>query len=202
MHALASGRIVVGVDGSAASTAAVRWAVREARLRHATVHLVCAYYSDSRLRASYAWSSWQARQDERRAAARAWLTAAAELAGRQLPPGRVTAELADELPARALLDRAADAELLILGSTRPDRQPGQRPQVMGPVARACLRRAYWPVVVVALDDRPAGHGPAQRQGQMTSTPARHRWPQAQTPYLPRPRTASTRAVLRRVGLHR
>ena len=30
-HTKARGRIVVGVDGSAASAAAVRWAVREAR---------------------------------------------------------------------------------------------------------------------------------------------------------------------------
>jgi nucleotide-binding universal stress UspA family protein len=50
-HTKARGRIVVGVDGSAASAATVRWAVREARLRHAGVHLVCACDSDARLRA-------------------------------------------------------------------------------------------------------------------------------------------------------
>jgi nucleotide-binding universal stress UspA family protein len=47
-HPPADSRIVVGVDGSAASDAAVRWAVREARLRHAVVHLVSAYHTDSR----------------------------------------------------------------------------------------------------------------------------------------------------------
>src|SRR5271166_6811326 len=50
-HALPLRRIVVGMDGSPASATAVRWAVREARLRHATVHLVCAYHGDARLRA-------------------------------------------------------------------------------------------------------------------------------------------------------
>ena len=39
-YSKARNRIVVGVDGSAASAAAVRWAVREARLRHAAVHLI------------------------------------------------------------------------------------------------------------------------------------------------------------------
>jgi nucleotide-binding universal stress UspA family protein len=35
-------QVVEGVDGSAAVETAVRWAVREARLRHAAVRLVCA----------------------------------------------------------------------------------------------------------------------------------------------------------------
>src|SRR5512140_3764909 len=52
-HSPAGSRIVVGVDGSVASDAAVRWAVREARLRHATVHLVSAYHTDFRQRAQY-----------------------------------------------------------------------------------------------------------------------------------------------------
>ena len=34
-----SGTIAVGVDGTAASAAAVRWAVQEARLRRASVHI-------------------------------------------------------------------------------------------------------------------------------------------------------------------
>ena len=153
-HSSAGSRIVVGVDGSAASDAAVRWAVREARLRHATVHLVSAYHSDPRRRAHYAPGSWMARQDERSAAAQALAAAASGLARRYLPPGRLMAELADELPARALLDRAADAELLVLGTTRQALQSGQPPQAMGPVARACLRLAHCPVVVVCPDDRP------------------------------------------------
>ncbi len=154
-HSLADNRIVVGVDGSAASDAAVRWAVREALLRHATVHLVSAYHSDSRQRAQYVPWSWMTREDEQSAAAQALVAAAAELARRSLPRERLMAELADELPARALLDRAAHAELLVLGTTRPAPQPGQPPQAMGPVARACLRLAHCPVVVVCPDDRPA-----------------------------------------------
>lgn len=144
-------QIVVGVDGSAASITAVRWAVREAGLRHAAVRLVCAFHADTRLRAPYA--SWaRAREDEPRAAAQAALDRAADLVRAVLPPGRLVAELVDEPPARALLERAAGAEMLVLGTTRPPVQPGQPPLAIGPVARVCLLRAPCPVVVVAPGD--------------------------------------------------
>jgi nucleotide-binding universal stress UspA family protein len=152
-HSPADSQIVVGVDGSAASDAAVRWAVREARLRQATVHLVSAYHADSRQRALYVPpSSWMTPQEER-CAAEARVAAATELARRYFPPEQLTAEVANEPPARALLDRAAHAEMLVLGTTRPTHQPGQPPQAIGSVARPCLRRAHCPVVVVSPDDR-------------------------------------------------
>ena len=161
-HSAAGGRIVVGIDGSAASDAAVRWAVREARLRRGTVHLVSAYHSDSRQHAQYVpSSSWMTPRQERRAA-EALLAAAMELARRGLPPGRLTGEVANEPPARALLDRSAHAELLVLGTIRPAPQPGQPPQAIGPVARPCLRLARCPVVVVSPDDRPTGNVTAGR----------------------------------------
>lgn len=155
-HSPAGSRIVVGIDGSAASDAAVRWAVREARLRHATVHLVSAYYSDRSLRAQYVPpSSWMTPEHDRRAAG-ALLAAAVDIARRYLSTGRLMAEVANEPPVRALLDRSAHAELLVLGTTRPRPQPGQPPQAMGPVARPCLRMAHCPVVVVSPEDLPAG----------------------------------------------
>jgi len=48
------GQIVVGVDGTAAAAAAVRWAILEARLRQASVHLVFARDHDRHSRAPYA----------------------------------------------------------------------------------------------------------------------------------------------------
>jgi len=47
----AEGRIVVGVDGTGKSAAAVRWAIREALLRQASVHLIFADDRDRRSRA-------------------------------------------------------------------------------------------------------------------------------------------------------
>jgi nucleotide-binding universal stress UspA family protein len=175
----ARGRIVVGVAGPAASAAAVRWAVREARLRHAAVHLVCACNSDARLWAPYASSSWATHEDERYAAAAAVLAAMADIARPRLPPGWLTTELVREPPVGALLDQAADAEMLVLGTTRSARGTGQPLRAVGPVARACLRLAPCPVVVVAPDDL-SGNPPARRRrpavpGQrapQTATPGR------------------------------
>jgi nucleotide-binding universal stress UspA family protein len=179
---LAENRIVVGVDGSAASVAAVRWAVPEARRRHATVNLVCAYHSDSRLRAPYASWSWLERQDERYAAAKEMLAAMTELASRHLQPGRLTSELVNEPAARALLDRAAGAEMLVLGTTRPHGAPGGPHPAMGPVARACLCLAHCPVVVVAPDDQLPGHSTARRHGRVA--PVRHSAQTAERPTVP------------------
>ena len=182
----AGGRIVVGVDGSAASAAAVRWAVREARLRHAAVHLVCACGSDVRLQAPYASWSWLTREDERYVAAAAVLAAAAELARPHLPPGWLTTELVRESPVRALLDQAADAEMLVLGTIRFARGTGQPIRAIGPVASACLRLAHCPVVVIGSDDLPVDP-PAQRHRPVMP---RQRAPRTAT-FGPVPRSART-----------
>ena len=60
------------------------------------------------------------------------------------PPVAVTVEIAEGLAARVLLDHADGAEMLVLGSA------GCAPAGIGPVARACLRHALCPVVVVSV----------------------------------------------------
>jgi nucleotide-binding universal stress UspA family protein len=142
-------RIVAGVHGTAASDAALDWAMREARLRRARLHLVLARDSTACAWAPYAPpdAPGAGRADA------AWLAGAAARASRVLPPGRVTTELADGLPARILADRAEGASLLVLGA--------ERSGFLGPVARACLRQAPCPVVIVACPAaaEPASEGP-------------------------------------------
>lgn len=155
-------RIVVGVDGSAASDAAVRWAVSEARLRGAAVHLVCACYPDDRLHAPYAPSS-RPPQNDCDAAGKEILAEAAEIASYHLPAGRLVSDLVSEPPARALLDRTPGAEMLVLGTCRASRAPGQPPAALGPVARTCLRLAHCPVVIVEPGGQAAGSDAARRR---------------------------------------
>jgi len=158
---------VVGVGGTAASLNAVRWAVQEAVLRRASVHLVAA--RDGYTRASYSGASqlWPPDGDD---ADMTGLLAVAELeAGQALPPGRLSSERADGSPAKILIDRSADAELLVLGPAYPPGQPaGELSSPMGSVARACLHGVACPVVVVPAGDRactPAHHSsvPVPRQ---------------------------------------
>jgi nucleotide-binding universal stress UspA family protein len=134
--------IVVGVHGTAASDAAVDWAVTEARLRRATVRLVLARNPAASRRAPYARPAAPGADD----ADAVQLAEAAVRAARLLPPGWVTSELAVGLPARVLADRAAGAGLLVLGAARP---AGYPPGALGPIARACLRHPPCPVVIVA-----------------------------------------------------
>ena len=109
-------RIVVGVDGSAESVAALRWACREGRLRAAEVLAVLALESACHQLASYAVpaprqsvGSWGAARDVLRRSVSEALS---------LFPGvSVRTEIAEGLAARVLLDQAADADMLVLGPT-------------------------------------------------------------------------------------
>ena len=84
------------------------------------------------------------------------MLAAAQLeAARALSPGCVSSELAGGSPAKVLIGLSASAELLVLGAAYP---PGgsasQVSPAMGSVARACLRSAACPVVVVTSPMEP------------------------------------------------
>jgi len=147
-------RIVVGVDGSAESVAALRWACMEASLRAAEVHAVLALESAVHQVASYAvpspkqsGGSWGAARDVLR-------RAVSEAAG--LYPGvSIRAEVTEGLAARVLLDHAAGADMLVLGGDahRPDPSRGA-----GPVIRVCLRAARCPVVLISAATQVAPEG--------------------------------------------
>ncbi len=144
-------RIMVGVNGSAASAAALCWALREATLRRAVLQVVHAWEPATRGRALYAPRPWAAGREADRHAAEALVAAAVEdaqhatgLAGDDRPA--LWLEAVEGLPAKVLLDRACGAELLVLGGlTAPG---GGNHQPVSPVALACLRAAPCPVVVV------------------------------------------------------
>jgi nucleotide-binding universal stress UspA family protein len=143
---LALQRIVVGVDGSTGSLAALRWAEREAGLRDAALHVVRAWEDTAKRVAPYAARACPpgGPQDHRTAEGRLKADVTATLG--PAPLVTVDVRVAEGLAARILLDHAVGADLLVLGSATRC-----APDDIGPVARACLRHAPCPVVVVSVE---------------------------------------------------
>ena len=137
-------RIVVGVKRSAASLAALRWAAAEARLRHATLHVVHAWEPAIR-RASYAILGDSPAGGQERLRARDNLAAIMLAAfGADMPAG-ITAEITEGMAERVLADRSRDADLLVLGAAA---DAGTTGRPAGPVIRACMRSARCPLVII------------------------------------------------------
>lgn len=141
-------RIVVGVDGSPGSTAALEWAVGEAAAkRGASVHAVMAWEQPQ----SYAPSVWglgmdptlDLHQELSSAAAAEAARVAAEVGGAQHVV--VTSEAIEGHPALALLHAAAEADLLVVGSRGHGGFVGA---LLGSVSQHLVCHAPCPVVVV------------------------------------------------------
>jgi nucleotide-binding universal stress UspA family protein len=134
------GRIVVGVDGSEGSATALRWALEEAALRHATVDVVHAWVYPYVGEASFALS-----EGEFEAQAQAVLDRSVEQGGP--PPAGVVVNpvLVHGPAAGALIDAAADADLLVLSSRGHGGFVGL---LLGSVSQQCVHHAPCPVVIV------------------------------------------------------
>ena len=140
-------RVVVGVDGSAESVAALRWACREASLRGAEVHAVHVREEQCHSLASYAVPALSTADDVPTDVDDFVRSVTAD----QAPGVELHVEEVDGLAARVLLDRCAGADMLVLGTS------GDVPGALrsaGPVIRACLRRAPCPVVVISAAQDP------------------------------------------------
>jgi nucleotide-binding universal stress UspA family protein len=136
-----SGLIVVGVDGSPSSVAALIWAARQARSTGGRLLLVTSW----RYPRPYGFElpdlgGW--RPDE--SAAQAQRDAMAQ-AGDLLADLDVRTELVEGDPATSLLKAAAGATLLVVGSRGHRELAGM---LLGSVSEYCATHAECPVVVV------------------------------------------------------
>ncbi len=151
-------RIVVGVDGSAESVAALRWACREAGLRGAEVHVVHVREELCRSLASYAVP---ATSDPAEVPVEDLVRSVHKDTA---PAVTLRVETTEGLAARILLDRGEGADMLILGTSTD--LPGAL-RSAGPVIRACLRRAPCPVVVIsAAQDADPQPGSSRRSAKV------------------------------------
>lgn len=148
--------IVVGVDGTDTDSVVLAWATREAALHGSELLLVHAWQPASVDRAPYA-PSCEYGHDKIEADRAHDTLAAAEKTVQALDPTITIRTVA--IPDRAapvLLEAAEHAAMLVLGRKR--RSDAAHP-ALGPVARACARRAACPVVTVAAAPEPALAGP-------------------------------------------
>lgn len=139
-----AGRIVIGVDGSDGSVAALRWAVVEANLRGAAVEVLHSwhypYVGDHPLFVAYGVT-----HEALVEAAQAVLDRTLAAIG-TLPPGvRVEPILIQGGAATALLDAAQGADLLVVGSRG---HGGFAGLLLGSVSQQCAHHAHCPVVIV------------------------------------------------------
>ncbi|MFH8385192.1 universal stress protein [Kitasatospora sp. NPDC018058] len=136
-------RIVVGIDGSPPSKAALRWAVGQAVLTGATVHAVAAWEYPS----LYGWFAPMVDDGFEQAARRTLSAEVNEVVGPEHPV-KVRESLVLGHAAEVLLEAAEDADLLVLGS----RGRGAFARtLLGSVSTRCAVHGVCPVVIVRTD---------------------------------------------------
>jgi nucleotide-binding universal stress UspA family protein len=137
-------RIVVGVDGSPGSAAALQWATRQAVLAGAEIEAVLAYSF------GLAWidvgSDWQpAFMESSTRKAREVLHEAVAEALPEPRPVTVHQLVVEGEPAAVLLEISHDADLLVVGTRG---RGGFAGLLLGSVSQRCAEHARCPVVVV------------------------------------------------------
>lgn len=133
--------IVVGVDGSAASLAALRWAIAEAKTVGASVDAVTVWHSE----ALFAPPAGQftdydtVREDFTKV-----LSDAVAAVGTH-PGVEIRQVVLDGIASEVLVRQAADARMLVVGSRGHGRLTSS---LLGSVGMACVHNASCPVVVL------------------------------------------------------
>ena len=134
-------RIVVGVDSSSGSSAALGWAIEQARRTGAVLHAVTAWELPTAIGAPVPLPTDFAPAALAHAAAEEEVRAA--LADASDVPVEIT--VVEGHPRAVLLDAAKDADLLVVGRRGRSTWPGL---TLGSVSEACARHAPCPVVIV------------------------------------------------------
>ena len=141
--------ITVGIDGSAHSSRALEWALKEGAIRHAPVTVLTVH--------SVPMSGWTGHpiklprdaadlESERQAAEELTAKALSQLGDAQPPSVKVRGITG--FPAEALIEASRTADLMVVGS----RGAGGFARLMiGSVSSQVVHHAYCPVVVVSSE---------------------------------------------------
>jgi nucleotide-binding universal stress UspA family protein len=138
---IAEHRIVVGVDGSASSKAALRWAIRQAHLTGAVVEAVTAWEHPNVY--GYRAPLIDSVNFEELATKAAKDAVAEATQGNEA--GSIVHRIVAGNAAAALLKESADADLLVVGSRG---HGGFVEALLGSTGQHCVHHATCPVVVI------------------------------------------------------
>jgi nucleotide-binding universal stress UspA family protein len=144
-------RIVVGVDGSESSKAALRWAVQQAKLTGASVDAVSAWQYPT----TYGWVPIVGGEFDLEGDVKKALAEALGEVGGLAPEVPVRPLVAEGHAAEVLVRAAKGADLLVVGSRG---HGGFSSALVGSVGLYCVLHAHCPVLV--LRDGSEGTGPA------------------------------------------
>jgi nucleotide-binding universal stress UspA family protein len=133
-------RIVVGVDGFEASTAALRWAIGQARLTGAVVEAVTAW----QIPAGSRWLPAADVPDYQEDAACVLAEAVAQMYAID-PDVQVCPRVVEGRAGPVLVDAAEGADLLVVGSRG---HAGLAEAMLGSVGQYCVHYAPCPVVIM------------------------------------------------------
>lgn len=144
---MAHNLIVVGIDGSESSNAALRWAVEEARLRHARVQALHAWWIHPMFGRSAepvpAEADWDSRD-----ATELLRTFVTETLGEETDVEITAVAVQGQQASAALVDAAKDADLLVVGSRGAGGFSGL---LLGSISQQCAHHAPCPIVIVRAD---------------------------------------------------
>jgi nucleotide-binding universal stress UspA family protein len=141
--------VVVGIDGSEGSLAALRWALKEAALLNAAVEVVHCYLPQTLTDFGFGTPH------ELHTASVIMVQNEVEAALGEMseqPPVRRSSLTGG--PAKTLLARADGASILVLGAHG---RTALRDLVLGRVGQACIRHAPCPVAIVGVDHSVVRH---------------------------------------------
>ena len=133
-------RIVVGIDGSAASIDALDWAGRQATVTHSTLELIMTWDWPT----TYGWAMYFPEEYNPSEGMPEMLAKAAADLHAKYPHIEITFRVERGHPAPLLVEASKGADLLVVGSRGHGEFVGM---LIGSVSEYCGAKAYCPVLV-------------------------------------------------------
>jgi len=142
-HNELAGRIVVGIDGSASSVAALEWALRQAELTGAPLEAITTWEWAT----NYGWAFPFPSEYDPKVDAQKMLDEVLAPTLAAHPGVRVESTLLEGHPAPVLVEASREADLLVVGSRGHGEFAGM---LIGSVSEHCVTNAHCPVLVLRL----------------------------------------------------